>query len=810
MDLLDQYRNVKLSDGNEAETRLKVIDRIIYDILGWTDDDVSVEDHVTEDKKTTYTDYIIKTANTSIVIEAKRVGVAFDIEFCKQRVLLNKAFLKGELEKAIVQVRDYCRKNSIPFGVVTNGNQWIIFPGNRTDNVPFHKSTAIVFSSLESILEKDLELFKHLLSRGSVLQDILSIELLGRKTDQIEARRLYNFSNLHSTKVRNPIYPLIEDAINSSFRDLTDLQDPKLIKKCYVTSPDRTKFDAKLKIQISKRANIFSSKPLKPMKKSDRLTVGKIIENATAKNRPLAALILGSVGAGKTTFLNYLKNISCHDLFSSVSPFSPHWINLDFREHEASSNISTFIYDSLFTYINENKSLSDFDKVLKNCYKNEIKTLKIGPLKLLAKNKDIFEMKISEMIYKEYQEKNPYVDKILKYISTQASIFMVIDNVDQYKSDQKQSEIFSEAMAISHKLRLNLIICMRQTTFTKHKGTPLFDAFDYEAIEIDPPDVDAVLSKRFFITKQILENKKGTFTALNDARFEVDNLSIFIDIVQQSVLDTQVSSYIKNFATGDLRLALRMTRSFLERGYTDPAQAITKYKLQGRYQMPVHEALRSIILGRNNIYTEASCVLGNPFDAYLNKTSSQLLRFFIINALVITSNTLDFEKINGEDIIDICKNIGFSKEDVLKVLSDLCELRYLQTYNYSDSDQFSYYLPTRLSAIVRNELISDMTFLECVMMDTFIGDNDTWLELRSLCSKIEKERSIFEKIELRIKRCNIFYDYLTVSYNVILSHAQRRSISANWLSDVFVENRDTLTVNLDKVYRSAYLHYKKK
>jgi hypothetical protein len=38
------YGQLSLFDANEAETRLKVIDEVIFKVLGWHKDDVAVED----------------------------------------------------------------------------------------------------------------------------------------------------------------------------------------------------------------------------------------------------------------------------------------------------------------------------------------------------------------------------------------------------------------------------------------------------------------------------------------------------------------------------------------------------------------------------------------------------------------------------------------------------------------------------------------------------------------------------------------------------------------------------------------------
>lgn len=75
-EILSAYHHLQLENANEAATRLKVIDRVLKEVLMWTDSDIKPEEHVTEDGLTTYADYILKTANIALVVEAKRQGQA--------------------------------------------------------------------------------------------------------------------------------------------------------------------------------------------------------------------------------------------------------------------------------------------------------------------------------------------------------------------------------------------------------------------------------------------------------------------------------------------------------------------------------------------------------------------------------------------------------------------------------------------------------------------------------------------------------------------------------------------------------------
>jgi predicted type IV restriction endonuclease len=63
--------------SNEADTRHKVIDFIIHDLLSWPKNRVSVEEHVHPG----YADYVLKKNNDDavLVIEAKKEGIFFEL-----------------------------------------------------------------------------------------------------------------------------------------------------------------------------------------------------------------------------------------------------------------------------------------------------------------------------------------------------------------------------------------------------------------------------------------------------------------------------------------------------------------------------------------------------------------------------------------------------------------------------------------------------------------------------------------------------------------------------------------------------------
>ncbi|PZO14849.1 MAG: hypothetical protein DCF25_14325 [Leptolyngbya foveolarum] len=60
---------------NEADTRFQVIDRLFFECLGWSKDDVVMEEHYNGE----YTDYSFNAPRRILIVEAKKEDLYFEI-----------------------------------------------------------------------------------------------------------------------------------------------------------------------------------------------------------------------------------------------------------------------------------------------------------------------------------------------------------------------------------------------------------------------------------------------------------------------------------------------------------------------------------------------------------------------------------------------------------------------------------------------------------------------------------------------------------------------------------------------------------
>lgn len=268
-----------------------------------------------------------------------------------------------------------------------------------------------------------------------------------------------------------------------------------------------------------------------------------------------------------------------------------------------------------------------------------------------------------------------------------------------------------------------------------------------------------------------------------------------------------MGNLIEVLATSDIRLALRMTREFLRSGWTASGKAYQKYIAQGQYSLPQHEALRAIMVGTQQVYFEEFSVVGNPFDSRLAKSEAQLLRLYVLAAIVNLSSEPSFRHLEGETIRDSLREMGFGDNLTKKVLEDLCRLRFMHTISHAAPTFESGYVVSRLGGYIVRKFIADMMFLENTMMDTFITDDIVWKSLKEQTTEIYGERDIIKRVRARKQRARTFYEHMKSLYDVLHNESIRRGLAREWCTNPLRSMAVEFETNLQRVMRSAERNY---
>lgn len=778
-DLIQVFGKLKLNEANEAETRFKVIDGVFEKVLGWQKDDIAVEPACTEFGHTDYADYLVSTATTSIIVEAKRAGAAFTLPNNMKAGKMGGVLSVGAIGEAVQQARLYCQKKSAQFAVVTNGDAWIVFPAIRTDGVEFEDTQARIFRSLEDIGTRFVE-FWELLSRQRVVEGNLETELLQRSRDTTARRALSLLRDPDLRLGRNTLFPHLSTAAEKVLTDQGLLDDAEALSFCYVRNAERTAFDSRLQMYLAdpKPQLGIAATRVKTSKKAYDYFDQKIDLSRVAKSKFF--LILGQVGAGKSTFLAFTRLVSARTIIDEKIV----WLYLDFKKATEYDVPRDFIYSQLLRLVEEDKEfgLGDWEKTIYPAYQVEIDNLGRGPLFLLKKtDPSAFAREVEKVIMKEREEVSPYVDRIIEYMTQERPVFIAIDNVDQIENDKRQSEIFAEAQVLAQKHRVNIIVSLRDTTYRKYRTSPTFDAFELDAIYIDAPSVVPVLARRFTYARKMLEGNKVELVLDSGARFKVDDLGAFFEIAAQSLLSVEGAELIDTLSGGNIRRGLTLAREFLASGHVTADLALQSYLTDRMWRFPIHEVFKGAVLGGRKFYREEDSLLPNMFCAKLGLPTLQLLRLSVADYLVHMAQSTSFDGVIVEELHATLHQVGIAQREVDIVLKNLLDSSIFRTSDGAPAAQDSRLVPTRLAGFLVQDLMGRFNYAEMCTLDAHIYDDDLWNQIRTLTQQIQTESNSIARLELRINRVESFFTYLERVEEKWIIEAKRRNLDQGWL-----------------------------
>ena len=752
-ELKEVVSSVDLSYANEAQTRFQVIDRMIREVLCWQYQQVKVEERASESKDS-WIDYVLKSGDYTILVEAKRFGAAFPSPTSRHRLSLSGSVLGiGEIAEAISQAEGYAAQFDVQFIVVTNGAVWCLFHTHAREK----RLDAIMLSPFSR--RKQAEELFNLLAEVNVREG--SLDYITEESPPLENRLIQEISLLDDRIDRNNIADFIAPALNKALYSDSLLQNAENLRRCFIPTEARTKFDRTLQMHLSdtKPKEILPARRIRTGR--DRGPLEQIIQQDQPTHAPPVTLIIGPVGAGKSTYLAHFERVAAAQLLTSTKA---HWVYIDYEKMGPSGNPRDFLYSELRTYLStENQANStDYKNAIRPAYEEDIAGLARGPLAPILNNEDKFNEKISEYIQKDYDKIEPYVDKIFFYLSSKYLTVVVLDNVDLYEDDELESAVFAEGLAFSKRVHCNVIVCIRDTTFVRHRTDSVFDAYELRKLWLDPPPFNRVLSTRLEYSQKILEGTRARIPTSGGAHIQVPDLGIFFEIVQKSILSGEPGHFINAVADVNIRKGLDLVTNFLTSGHIQADKALGIYisKENNRFRFPFHEVFKGSMLGQWRHFREdrAECI--NLFDARVGVRKMRLLRLQIIKYLMLRARNRDTLEVPIQELVSTLGPLGSSAETIIDIIYALQREGLIRQVSMITSPSDGSVSITRSGGYYINKLVYRMVYVEECAYDTAIDDEDTWNKLSEITYTIENEHSVAKRMLDRKKRLNIFTKYL--------------------------------------------------
>lgn len=686
--LRQQLLNTRTSLATEADVRVKVIDPVFVHALGWAHAELLAEDKALNG----FIDYNFRIGDRArLIVEAKSDGKDFNLNARSPHrgyKLDGPVFHRTPAAQGIQQAVRYCGTKNAELACVTNGREWIIFRGNRLgDGLDTTHGMAFVFPSLEDI-EREFALFHDLLARDSVAN-----YRYRPLFQEVEGRRIR--SNLFARSLIAPGTSRLQrgseltadiDRVMMTFFDrLTGDDDPTMLVDCFVETDESRAAD----IQLARVSEDIISR-LRSLSTADAEALTKVIERAAQGKRHEFVVIVGTKGAGKTTFITrFFKNVLKPDLAAQCVSIR---VNLANSPGDSGSIVAWL--DQVLLREAESAIFGveppSFEELEGMFFDDYVRLRKGSWARLYESNKIDFQIKFGEWV-EDKRERDPhdYINKLIRHVVANRKKLPVVvfDNADHFDIEF-QERVYQYARSIyEHELSLIIVPITDRTSWRLSRHGAL-QSFDHEALFLPTPPTEQVLRKRvkYLNDKVDLERIKpdDRYFVKQGITWKLDDLAAFVRSLQDVFLNTaEVSRNIGRLSNHDVRRALKLARSFVTSPHLQVEDLLKAHIAGSAINVSRSRAVMALVRGNYRDYVpDQHEFVRNLYGMCEPGEASPLLASRVLQLLVDVASVDSNETlIPLEDVIRYFQDIGAEPQQVLVCLDEMLKNGLIRDYD---------------------------------------------------------------------------------------------------------------------------------
>lgn len=762
---------------NEADTRLQLIDQLLFNCLGWNQEDCHAEERF-EGK---YSDYSLGKPRR-LIVEAKREGIYFELPagFDKRVCNLETLFAGNEaIEQAVRQCLSYCLDRGAPIGAVCNGHQIVAFIGGRSDGIPPLEGQCLVFRSLEDMVTDYRTIWDNLSKSGVSVSTLLST--LKRDTGLPPPEKLsHRIPDYPGFKNRNPFQTdlkilgelFIEDVVRAP-----ELED-EFLQSCYAKSGALSQH-ALISKQIlqARYSSLFekemSGPSMQPVQTKHGLSEDFAADVFAASLKRRAIILLGDVGVGKSIFIRNLVKIEAREVFKKAIS-----LYIDFgKEPALAGDLENFVLSRCSAQLLKDNGIDiEANNFVRGVYHGDLIRFSRGIYSPLSKtNPEAYAEKETEFLREQLQNKSGHLRASLNHISKaqRRQIVIFLDNVDQRPLDF-QERVFLIGQSLAEGWPATVFISLRPDTFYLSKTKGSLTAYQPRVFTIAPARVDQVIILRLqFVLDQL--KSSGTLRSLSSGvSLGSTSLNEYVEVLLYSFeRSKQLIQFIDNVSGGNTRSALALITAFIGSGHVNAEKILDVAGIRdvagnrGSYTIPVHEFIRAVIYGDFEHYDSNASPISNLFDI---SSPDGKEHFLLGNVLAFIQRSADHTTegfVEAARVYDFCQGLGFLPSQIDFALE---RARFKNLVDpiprFGEGPPESYRI-TSAGAYTFMELSKEFSYVDAMIVDTPIIDP----EYRPRIGNVSA-------IHERADRMELFLDYLDAQHSMLTS----RAVVFEWLS----------------------------
>ncbi|MBJ9686515.1 S1 RNA-binding domain-containing protein [Burkholderia vietnamiensis] len=631
--------------------------------------------------------------------------------------------------------------NPTRFIVASNGIE--LWYGHADHNEPLAKATVATLGTYSPDVAtlQELMSWKKLSSLARTLSETV------RPNGFFKPRRMIGGIGLQNEEVgRNSFGATLTASISAIFNPTTRAERSFIARHGYIASHRRERYiDPIDKVIRAARPPSETDAQLLEDTSRPKELIGRLNNKNDLEHKVL--LIIGSVGSGKTTFIDYLHEVALpRELINQTV-----WCRMDMNSAPVSA---IEIYDWLRISLIESCKLSlpneDFEdiEILRKIFSVEINRFNKGVGKLYAQGTDIFNVKLAEHIESIQRDRHASAQAHMRYCCGDRSrlCIIVLDNCDK-KTRDEQLLMFEVAQWLQREFRALVILPLRDETYDNHRLQPPLDtALKDMVFRIEPPLFQNVLLTRVKLAMNTLNHNSGEklhFLLPNGIQVEYprSDQAYYLTSIIKSLFehDRFVRRMIVGLSGRNMRDALEIFLEFCNSAHIGEDQIFKIRQSEGRYTLPLHQVATVLMRMNRRYYDSDYSYVKNLFSA--NQEDSRpsfFCRYMILRWLREKFSTSGTDGLKGyyrkgavkQELMSYGLSPDMLDREFNYLLSSRCILaEHLRIDSVTDDDL----VRIGPAGFVHLDLVGNVSYLAAVAEDTFFLDR---LQAEKVVSRI--------------------------------------------------------------------------
>jgi len=308
-------------------------------------------------------------------------------------------------------------------------------------------------------------------------------------------------------------------------------------------------------------------------------------------------LLVGSVGSGKSTFIDYASLVALPKELRDRSV----WARINLNEAPLSAAVAYgWIAKALTNELRaaiQDEDVDDFETLVK-IFGPELNALRKGALKLLSPDSTEYKTRLADELLKLQRDDVILAKSLARYVCAGPRKLLVIalDNCDKRTRDE-QLTMFQVAQWVRTEFRCLVVLPLRDVTFDRHRYEPPLDtAIKALTFRIEPPPFIEVLQARVRLALREMEAMATTAPKLSyvlpngiHVSYPASDQSMYLASILRSLYahDRFVRRIMTGLAGRDVRRALEIFLDFCTSGHIGEDEIYKIRFFEGRHVLPL-------------------------------------------------------------------------------------------------------------------------------------------------------------------------------------------------------------------------------